>query len=83
MLSYLGDLMEDATDFSWQGAKAAHAILFCEMECGVLTWEDSERIDCIRRVHAQKHVMGSEQNWSRNDTRKPFQTNSKDHDKCH
>ena len=24
MFAYLGDLMEDATDFSWQGAKAAH-----------------------------------------------------------
>ena len=25
MVAYLGDLMEDATDFSWQGVKAAHA----------------------------------------------------------
>ena len=36
MISYLGDLMEDATDFSWQGAKAAHAVLLCEMERGSL-----------------------------------------------
>ena len=36
--SYLGDLMEDA-DFSWQGAKAAHAVLLCEMERGFLKWE--------------------------------------------
>ena len=35
MVSYLGDLMEDATDFSWQGAKAAHAVK-CEMELGSL-----------------------------------------------
>ena len=34
MISYLWDLMEDATDFSWQGAKAAHAVLLCEMERG-------------------------------------------------
>ena len=26
-LSYMSDLMEDATDFSWQGVKAAHAVL--------------------------------------------------------
>ena len=27
MLDYLGNLMEDATDFSWDSAKACHAIL--------------------------------------------------------
>ena len=88
MVSYLSDLMEDAADFSWQGAKAAHAILLCEMERGSLTWENGERIDRIRRAHAQKHVP-SKQTWGRADTRKPwfcknFQTNScsfnKDHD---
>ena len=58
MVSYLGDLMEDATDFSWQGAKAAHAVLLCDMERGSLQWEDLDRIDRIRRAHAQKHVSG-------------------------
>ena len=58
MVSYLGDLMEDATDFSWQGAKAAHAVLLCEMEQGSLQWEDLDCIDRIRRAHAQKHVSG-------------------------
>ena len=56
MIAYLGDLMEDATDFSWQGAKAAHAVLLCEMERGSLTWEDTDRIDRVRRAHAQKHI---------------------------
>ena len=32
MVSYLSDPMEATTDFSWQGAKAAHAVLLCEME---------------------------------------------------
>ena len=36
MISYLGDPMEHATDFSWQGVKAAHAVLLCEMERGSL-----------------------------------------------
>ena len=56
MVSYLGDLMEDATDFTWQGAKAAHAVLMCEMERGSLQWEDTDQIDRIRRAHAQKHA---------------------------
>ena len=88
IVSYLSDLMEDATDFSWQGAKAAHAVLLCKMEHGSLTWENGERIDRIRRAHAQKHVP-SRQTWGRSDTKKPwfcknFQTNScsfqKDHE---
>ena len=52
MISYLGDLMEDATDFSWQGAKAAHAVLLCEMERGSLQWENTDRLDRICRAHA-------------------------------
>ena len=34
MVTYMGDLMEDATDFAWQGAKAAHAVLLCEIKGG-------------------------------------------------
>ena len=45
MVSYLADLMEDATDFSWQGAKVAHTVLMCEMERGTVKWEDGDRID--------------------------------------
>ena len=58
MVSYLGDLMEDATDFTWQGAKAAHAVLMCEMERGSLQWEDTDQIDRIRRAHAQNMLQG-------------------------
>ena len=43
MVSYLSDLMEDATEFSWQGAKAAHAVLLCEIERHSLQWEDLDR----------------------------------------
>ena len=87
MISYLGDLMEDATDFSWQGAKAAHAVLLCEMERGSLRWEDTERIDRVRRAHAQKHVPSSRQNWARADKKpwfcKSFQSNACSHQKDH
>ena len=48
MLSYFADLMEDATDFSWANAKAANAVILCEMERGRLTWEDSDRLDRLR-----------------------------------
>ena len=58
MACYLGDLIEDATDFTWQGTKAAHAVLMCEMEPGSLQWEDTYQIDRIRRAHAQKHAPG-------------------------
>ena len=67
MTSYLGDLMEDTTNFSWQGTKGAHAVILCEMESGTLSWEDTERIDWVCRAHAQKHVPSSKQNWVRGD----------------
>ena len=31
MLDYLGNLMEDASDFSWEAAKASHAIALTNM----------------------------------------------------
>ena len=61
MIQYLGDLMEDASDFSWVSAKASHAVMLCEMERGKITWSDTTRIDRIRRAHAQKHQ--NKANW--------------------
>ena len=83
--------MEDAIDFTWQGAKANHTVMLCEMERGVLTWEDSDRIDHICRAHAQKHIAPTNSGWSKTGdlNRKPwfcknYQTGScslnKDHD---
>ena len=73
MLWYLNDLMEDATDFSWGSAKAAHAVLLCEMERGSVTWTNTSRIDRIRCVHAQKHHV-SKQNWGKKEleAKKPW-----------
>ena len=34
MLDYLTALFDDANDFSWDAAKASHAILLCRMEQG-------------------------------------------------
>ena len=65
MIAYMADLMEDTTDFTWQGAKGAHAVLCCELERGTLTWDDSERIDRIRRAHAQKHPASNNKTWSK------------------
>ena len=63
MLMYFADLMEDATDFSWSNAKAANAVILCEMERGRLTWKDSDRLDRLRRAHAQTHSFQKSQNW--------------------
>ena len=67
MLWYLNDLMEDATDFLWGSAKAAHAVLLCEIERGSVTWTNMSRIDRIRRAHAQKHHVGK-QNWGKKES---------------
>ena len=86
MVSYLGDLMQDTPDFSWQETKAAHAVLLWEMERGSLQWEDLDRIDRIRRVHAQKHVSGRS-GWGKpsdHSGRKPwYQTGNCSHVRDH
>ena len=45
MLNDLSDLMDDATDFSWQGAKVSLAVLLCDMGRGDVSWDDMSRID--------------------------------------
>ena len=57
MLDYVIHLLEDAQDFSWSAAKASHAVLLCHMEQGEISgWADCDKIECIRRAHAQRHV---------------------------
>ena len=62
MLEYLADLMEDAQDFSWASAKAAHAVALCRMEDGKLSWNYTQGLDRVRRAHAQKNIGTSNLN---------------------
>ena len=60
MLDYLIVLMEDANDFSWDAARASHAVLLCRMEQGeVKGYSEIEKLDRIRRANAQRHVTTS------------------------
>ena len=54
MLDYMADLMGDSHDFGWQVAKGCHAVLLVKMEEGKVVWGDTNKIDRIRRAHAQK-----------------------------
>ena len=58
MLEYLTELMEDAQDFGWSSAKGAHALILCRMEEGKVNWLMSDKLDRLRRAHAQKIVNG-------------------------
>ena len=45
MLDYLIALLDDSNDFSWQAAKASHAVLLCHMEQGeVISWSETEKL---------------------------------------
>ena len=87
MVAYMGELMEDATDFSWQGAKAAHAVMLCEMERGKILTASTEYVELTRKsISVIQSQIG--QNWVKI-TKKPwfckqFQhglcSHSKDHD---
>ena len=61
MLDYMSDLMEDSHDFGWQAAKGCLAVLLVKMEEGKVVWGDTNKIDRIRRAHAQKvqSIQGS------------------------
>ena len=52
MLDYFGNLMEDASDFSWDSAKACHAILLTNKEADRISWNETEKLHRIRRAHA-------------------------------
>ena len=57
MLDYLIALFDDANDFSWEAAKASHAVLLCRMEQGeIKDYAQVEKIDRVRRANAQRHV---------------------------
>ena len=70
MLDYLGNIMEDASDFSWDSAKACHAILLTNMEADRISWNETEKIDRIRRAHAQRHVTATGTSATRSFTKK-------------
>ena len=54
MLEYLSKIMDDAQDFDWSAAKGSHAVLLCRMEKNKVNWKQTDKIDRIRRAHAQK-----------------------------
>ena len=59
MLDYLS-LLDDAQDFSWEAAKASHAVLLCRMEQGEIeNYSQVEKIDRIWRPNAQRHIHPS------------------------
>ena len=56
MLDYMISLFDDANDFSWDAAKASHAVLLCRMEQGeVRDYSQTKKIDRIRHANAQRH----------------------------
>ena len=72
MLDYMSDLMDDAQDFGWASAKGAHALILYRMEEGKVDWLSPEKLDHLRRAHAQKVLTSNTSNAhsskSRNDT---------------
>ena len=56
--------MEDASDFSFENAKACHAVVLTTMEADKLTWLDTDGLGRYRQFHAQRRVTSNkEQNF--------------------
>ena len=54
-LTYITDLLQDAADFSFESAKACHAVVLTTMEFDRVSWSDTLELDRLRRQHAQRH----------------------------
>ena len=66
MLDYLISHLEDFQDFSCAAAKASHGVLLCRMEWGEIEdYSKIDKIDRIRRAHAQRHIQNNAQNETR------------------
>ena len=55
-LEYLTNLMEDATDFCFESAKACHALVLTTMELGKIAWHETGKLHRCRRTDAQRHL---------------------------
>ena len=73
MLEYLASLMEDASDFSFDSAKACHAVLLTSMEADRCSWLDSDKLERCRRAHAQRHIVIDSNAQGKSKNSKPCQ----------
>ena len=73
MLNCLGNLMEDASDISWESAKASHAIVLTNMEADRLQRTDTDKLDRIWRAHTQRHVSVGQNSSARTSVNKKIE----------
>ena len=74
MLDYLSNLIEGASDFSWESAKASHEIVLTHMEVDCLRWTDTDKLDRIWRAQSQRHSALGQSNASKTPYRKQVKT---------
>ena len=72
-----GNLMEGASDFWWDSAKACHAILWTNMEADRISWNETEKLHWIRRAHAQRYLMAGNTSVTRSFSKKSKTTQAK------
>ena len=74
MLDYLISHLDDFQDFSWAAAKASHGVLLCRMERGEIEdYSKIDKIDRIRRAHAQRHIQNNAQKFANSYNKKSGQ----------
>ena len=54
-LQYLSDLLQDASDLSFEADKASHVMVLTTMEFDKGSWQDTLELDRFRRQHTQRH----------------------------
>ena len=75
-LHYFADLLQDASDLSFNSVKACHAIVFTTMEHDMVSWQDTSDLDCFRhRYRTNTRFELSIQNNGRARENLPTSTN--------
>ena len=59
MLHYLANLMEDASDHSWDSAIACHVSVLTNIMADRISWHETDKLKRIQRAHAERYTMAS------------------------
>jgi hypothetical protein len=59
MISHLKLLFHDSLYYGWERAKNSHSVVLTDMEDGLYTWMDREKVAETRRLNAQRPVISN------------------------
>lgn len=72
MLLHLQGLMQDAAEYTFEGARNCHAIILQQLEQGRFTWTNTDKLLELRRTYAQRQTSDSAHQATRTGKDRPL-----------